>query len=291
MEIALLSFEQILAENLNSYRKSAETLGINLIEIEPTQLSLIVEERESRVLYQGKDFAPKIVIHRTIAKFADLLEPILLTLEVNGTVILNGIEQALTSRSKLQSALKFKSAGLPFLESQFLFEGESINIDLTGELIAKPVFGSQGKGIKFFQDSKEARAQLERTEKNLRERNVEPILLQRDLGENVRDIRAHVVNGKCIALMARTPQRGERLANLAQGGSGVPLSLDHPAAELAVRTANAFDLDFAGVDILGVGEKFYISEIDAWAGFAGIEKVCEVSVSKSILELAIAMAK
>ena len=85
--------------------------------------------------------------------------------------------------------------------------------------------------------------------------------------------------------MERSPRPGERVANLAQGGTGESLELTHPAARLAESAAQAMKLDIAGVDLLGIDDQIYISEVDAWAGFAGIEKVTGKSVSDAIFEM------
>jgi ribosomal protein S6--L-glutamate ligase len=85
--------------------------------------------------------------------------------------------------------------------------------------------------------------------------------------------------------MQRIPKPGERLANLAQGSSAQVLELTHPAAKLAEAAAQAMKLDIAGVDLLGLNNQIFVSEVDAWAGFAGIESVTGVSISNEIFEM------
>ncbi|MSW15466.1 MAG: hypothetical protein F2899_05745, partial [Actinobacteria bacterium] len=89
MEIALLSFPQVLPENLASLRQAATLKGINLKEIEPTQLSLMISPNDSKVFYQGQPFNPQVVLHRTVAKFMHLVKPILEVLEHSGTIVIN----------------------------------------------------------------------------------------------------------------------------------------------------------------------------------------------------------
>jgi ribosomal protein S6--L-glutamate ligase len=291
MQIAVLSFAEILSENLESLRNAASIKGVELVEIEPTQLSLVIGPTKNSVHYQGKPFTPQVLIHRTVAKFSHLIRPIIRSLEASGTNVLNDIESAMASRSKLDSALIFKEHHLPFLESQFLVRGEQMNIEIETPLISKPVLGSQGKGINFHPDSKSAEQYFAEMDRDISERFVEPYLVQQDLGGEVIDLRAHVVGGRCIGLMKREPTDKSRVANIAQGGTGVPIPLTHPAAELAVKTVRAFGLEYAGVDLLMLDNKLYVSEIDAWAGFVGIERVCEVSVSEAILDLAIERVK
>ena len=60
---------------------------------------------------------------------------------------------------------------------------------------------------------------------------------------------------------------------------------------MAERALAAFELDYAGVDMLGLGDDLYLSEVDAWAGFAGIEKVTGVCVSEAILNFVVSKTK
>ena len=172
MQIAVLSFAEILSENLESLRNAASIKGVELVEIEPTQLSLVIGPTKNSVHYQGKPFTPQVLIHRTVAKFSHLIRPIIRSLEASGTNVLNDIESAMASRSKLDSALIFKEHHLPFLESQFLVRGEQMNIEIETPLISKPVLGSQGKGINFHPDSKSAEQYFAEMDRDISERFV-----------------------------------------------------------------------------------------------------------------------
>ena len=291
MEIVLLSYSDVLTPNLESFRNSARKLGITLKEIAPHELSLVVGAEKSTVLFNGQNFTPAVVLHRTVAKFTPLIKPILRVWQSAGTVVLNDPEASLASRSKLESSLIFQLEKLPFLQSQFFYGNYGIEPDEPGEVIIKPVFGSQGRDIHFFNNATEAKEHFDNEETEEAKLIAEPFLSQADLGPYVIDYRASVVGGKCVALMTRIPEVGTRIANIAQGGTGSALSLDHPAARLAEQALAAFGLDYAGVDILGLGDDLYVSEVDAWAGFAGIEKVTSTSVSTAILQLALAKSK
>jgi len=107
-----------------------------------------------------------------------------------------------------------------------------------------------------------------------------------------KDIRAYVVGGRCLGIMARSSvSPAEWRANLALGGKAIPLPITHPAGDLAVQATSAVRLDYAGVDILEDGSgNFVVLEVDAWAGFAGLEESVGVDVAGAILELAISRA-
>ncbi len=291
MEIVLLSYPDVLTPNLDSFRAAAKKLGHTLLEIAPHELSLIVGQERSSVLYQGKPLAPKAVIHRTVAKFSPLIKPILKVWQAGGTYVLNEPSAALSSRSKLESSLIFQLAQLPFLQTQFFYGNYGIEPDEPGEVIIKPIFGARGRDIHFFKNSGEVKDYFDQQEVKEEKLIAEPFLSQADLGPYVIDYRASVVGGKCVALMTRIPEVGTRIANLAQGGTGSSLPLSHPAARLAEQALAAFKLDYAGVDMLGLGDDLFLSEVDAWAGFAGIEQVTDTSVSEAILNFVASQSK
>src|SRR5262249_83608 len=77
---------------------------------------------------------------------------------------------------------------------------------------------------------------------------------------------------------------GEIRANLAQGATGSPLPLDHPAGRRGAAALRACGLDFGGVDMVeDSGGAVRVLEVDAWAGFAGITEVTGADVAGAIL--------
>ena len=204
---------------------------------------------------------------------------------------MNDPDASLASRSKLESSLIFQLAKLPFLQTQFFYGNYGIEPDEPGEVIIKPIFGARGRDIHFFKNSGEVKDYFDQQEVKEEKLIAEPFLSQADLGPYVIDYRASVVGGKCVALMTRIPEVGTRIANLAQGGTGSSLPLSHPAARLAEQAVAAFKLDYAGVDMLGLGDDLFLSEVDAWAGFAGIEQVTDTSVSEAILNFVASQSK
>ena len=291
MEIVLLSYPDVLTPNLDSFRAATAKVGISRLEIAPHELSLIVGAEKSTVLYRGKPITPKAVIHRTVAKFSPLIKPILRVWKAGGTYVMNDPDASLASRSKLESSLIFQLAKLPFLQTQFFYGNYGIEPDEPGEVIIKPIFGARGRDIHFFKNSGEVKDYFDQQEVKEEKLIAEPFLSQADLGPYVIDYRASVVGGKCVALMTRIPEVGTRIANLAQGGTGSSLPLSHPAARLAEQAVAAFKLDYAGVDMLGLGDDLFLSEVDAWAGFAGIEQVTDTSVSEAILNFVASQSK
>lgn len=285
VNITVLSYRNILTENILSLEQQIRIRGWELIEIEPHELTFRIGLKEDLVMYRGDAIFPAVVIHRTVSKFMSLVKPILEHWKKTGSMIINDPIQSMYSRSKFDTAVKLREANIPLLPSEYFFQHSNLEFRDKDPIVVKPIYGARGRDISFFDNGKNASDFYKDFKTVDQKLLVEPFLKQKDLGADVEDIRAHVVDGVCVALMKRIPSPGSRIANLAEGGTGVPLSLNHPATALAERAAQSLQLDVAGVDILRCGDDMIVSEVDAWAGYAGIERVTGVSVSEKILDM------
>ncbi|MDD2661018.1 MAG: RimK family alpha-L-glutamate ligase [Methylococcales bacterium] len=144
-------------------------------------------------------------------------------------------------------------------------------------LISKPLFGSQGEGIRriekmtdlFWLTSSRGVYYLQR--------------FVHCAGAGFSDNRVFVVNGRAVASMRR---RGKSwLNNVAQGASCERMDLDAGTAELAVKATAALAMDYAGVDIIqdkdGHNTIIEVNSIPAWKG---LESVCDISIAKLLAD-------
>ncbi len=188
--------------------------------------------------------------------------------------------------------MRLTEAGLPTVPSLGFLPWESVGLDglPAGTTVIKPAHGLQGRGVSFFTSRAEAQAEA----RSIRWGDAQDLvseyyLAQPAAGSPGQDIRAYVVGGACAALARRTSAHpGEPRANITLGAVATALALDHPAAALAVAATQALGLDYAGVDLLEDGDgQLQILEVDAWAGFAGLELATGADVSGRILDLAL----
>ena len=98
-----------------------------------------------------------------------------------------------------------------------------------------------------------------------------------------RDLRIIVVGSRPVAAMERHAPPGDFRANLHQGGSAEPASLDHATAALAVAAARAHGLAVAGVDLLLSRRGPLLLEVNSSPGLEGIEKTTGVDVAEAIV--------
>jgi RimK family alpha-L-glutamate ligase len=131
-------------------------------------------------------------------------------------------------------------------------------------LVLKPLFGSQGRGLK-----------LVHTEADLPPEGIAGVYyLQRFVGSGrggFHDFRLFVSHGRVVAAMARHAQGW--ITNVKQGGKPVAAVADAEMKELAVRATAAVGADFAGVDVLRGPDGPTVLEVNSMPAWSGLQKV------------------
>lgn len=144
-------------------------------------------------------------------------------------------------------------------------------------LISKPLFGSQGAGIR----------RIEKTTDLFWLTNSRGVYyLQRFVhcsGEGFSDNRVFVVNGQAVAAMRR---RGKSwLNNVARGASCERIDLNAEMAALAVKATRVLAMDYAGVDIIQDKDGHYtVIEVNSIPAWKGLESVCDVNIAQILAD-------
>src|SRR6266699_511323 len=114
---------------------------------------------------------------------------------------------------------------------------------LGGDVVVKPLFGSEGRGMVRVSDPELAW----RTFRTL-ERTQSVLYLQQFVRHPGWDLRVFVLDGKVLTAMRRYAN-GSWRTNIAQGGRGEVVRLSGEEERLALRAATAADTLIAGVDL------------------------------------------
>jgi tetrahydromethanopterin:alpha-L-glutamate ligase len=145
-----------------------------------------------------------------------------------------------------------------------------------GPLVLKPLFGSQGRGLRLLASIDDIPAQEE----------VDGVYyLQRFMGverhQRYHDFRIFVVNGIPIAGMTR--RCDSWITNVKQGGTPEPLGRDRQLEELAVRAAAAVAADFCGVDLLrGADGAAVVLEVNSMPAWSGLQRVSATDIAEAL---------
>jgi len=144
-------------------------------------------------------------------------------------------------------------------------------------LISKPLFGSQGEGIRRIEKM---------TDLFWLAASGGVYYLQRFVhcaGAGFSDKRVFVINGQAVAAMRR---RGKSwLNNVAQGASCERIDLNAEVAELAIQATAALKMDYAGVDIIQDKDGHYsVIEVNSIPAWKGLESACDVNIAQLLVD-------
>ncbi len=146
------------------------------------------------------------------------------------------------------------------------------------DVVVKPIFGSEGRGMMRVSDPELAW----RTFRTI-ERTQAVLYLQRFIAHPGWDLRAFVLNGKVLAAMRRTAGDDWR-TNVAQGAKAEAMQLSSEQEELALRAAAAVETIAAGVDLLpGPNGEWYVIEVNAVPGWKALAPATGVDVAKEMI--------
>ena len=153
---------------------------------------------------------------------------------------------------------------------------------LGGDVVIKPLFGSEGRGIVRVSDPDLAYRTCRALELT---RSV--FYLQEFVPHGGRDIRAFVVGGRLVAAMTGGPPAGRPTCRRAPGRSRsrCPRELER----LSVRAASLLEADYAGVDLLCADDgRVLVIEVNGIPGWRGLQQTTDIDVAGVIADHAIA---
>jgi ribosomal protein S6--L-glutamate ligase len=150
---------------------------------------------------------------------------------------------------------------------------------LGGDVVVKPLFGSEGRGMVRVSDPELAW----RTFRTL-ERTAGVLYLQQFIRHPGWDLRAFVLGDRILTAMRRRAN-GDWRTNVAQGGTGELVRLSADQERLALQAARAVGAAVAGVDLLpGPGGEMYVIEVNAVPGWRALAPVSGIDVAGAILQ-------
>ena len=200
-------------------------------------------------------------------------------LENAGVRIVNSPTTIERTVDKYYTSTLLEDAGLPTprtVVTERFDEAMAAFHELGGDVVVKPIFGSEGRGIVRVSDPDTAYRVFRALELG---RYV--YYLQEFVPHGCEDIRVFVIGGEVVAAMVR---RGETWkTNVAQGAVGEPLVPDDELREMSLRATRALGADYAGVDILPIGGGGYaVVEINGIPGWRGLQAATGVNIAEHL---------
>ncbi len=153
--------------------------------------------------------------------------------------------------------------------------------ELGGDVVVKPLFGSEGRGLVRISD----RELAWRTFHAL-ERLGAVLYLQRFIRHPGYDLRVFVLRGSVLGSMRRHATPGEWRTNVSLGGRAEPCRLDPVAEQLAIAAARVLGAEMAGVDVIPDPDQggLTLLEVNAVPGWRALSRVTGIDVAAAVLE-------
>lgn len=248
------------------------------------QLAALIGDRKERFFPETVEQADCLLIR---GMPAGTLEQVIGRMDVLGRLAAQG-RRVLNQPVALEIAIdkylataRLATAGLPVVPSalvQSAADLDRIQEQLGSSLIAKPLFGSNGRGLCQLGEAGDPPELL---------RSQGAFLVQQQIPHEGWDVRILVVGEQTYA-MKRVAPAGEWRTNIALGGEPAPFTAPADWIDLARRAAAAVGAEIAGVDLLPAADgSLWLLEVNAVPGWRALQRVVSDDVTAAVLELAV----
>jgi len=204
-------------------------------------------------------------------------------LESRGVRIINPPRALECAVDKYLTTQRLALGGLPVPDT-IVCENSDMALEAFGSLgrdvVVKPLFGAEGRGIMRVSDPELALRAFRTLE-----RLGAVLYLQRFVAGPGFDLRILLLDGQLVGAMKRIPKPGDFRANISQQGTGVIHEPTERELDLARQAAAVTGSLFAGVDLMynSDGEPLLI-EVNAVPGWKGLQRTCGIDVPAVLFE-------
>ena len=203
---------------------------------------------------------------------------ILARLAIRGSVVLNNPKSLESAIDKYVTTTRLIDAGIPVPPSAIVQSSadlEKCNVQFGGDVVLKPIFGSNGQGLfRLEGDTKPLPPFFSETG---------VAVAQQYIANDGWDARILVVGTEAFA-MRRIAADGEWRTNIARGGKAELFTPPSEWIQLAHAATQAVGAHIAGVDILpGRDGSIWVLEVNAVPGWRALQTVTSKNISAAIL--------
>ena len=201
-----------------------------------------------------------------------------------GVKVLNPPRAVETCVDKYLTNVRLHKAGVPVpvtVACQKADDAMTVFDELGRDVVVKPLFGAEGRGIVRVTDYEIAW----RTFRAI-EQTGGVLYLQEFIRHPGWDLRLFLIDGSVVGTMKRTAV-GDWRTNVAQGGRAEAVEVGPDERRLAVTAATVVGAPVAGVDLLpGPDGEWFVLEVNAVPGWKALSQVCNVDVAAAIVRYA-----
>ena len=154
------------------------------------------------------------------------------------------------------------------------------NIQLNQQLVIKPLFGSQGHGVRLIDQIMANKMPLPM------DTHVDGVFYMQQFIQAAHDYRVFIVNNQVVAAMKRAGKTW--LHNVAQGAvceNIMNKSTEEDVLAIALQTASVLDIAFCGVDVIrDKNGKLLVLEVNSIPAWQGLQSVTEANIAQILVD-------
>lgn len=199
-----------------------------------------------------------------------------------GTLVVNSPKSLECAVDKYLTTARLHAAGLPVPET-IVCEHEDDALaafnELGGDVVVKPLFGAEGRGIVRVSDPDLAH----RTFRTLMRLNT-VLYLQRYIDHEGFDVRVLVLDSRIVGGIRRHSPNDFR-TNVSRSAVAEPHAVTLRETDFAFRAASVTETQIAGVDLLYDRQgNCYVIEVNAVPGWQAFSKTTKIDVAARLIE-------
>jgi ribosomal protein S6--L-glutamate ligase len=202
------------------------------------------------------------------------------SLAKSGMPVINAPRALEAAVDKYLALAKLQARGLPVpptVVCQTVDEAMQAFDRLGADVVVKPLFGSEGRGMIRVDDT----ALMLRAAKALVQTQ-SVLYLQQFVPHGDSDLRLLVIGSRVLAARRRNP--GHWQTNVACGGLVESVQVDDNVQTLARAAADAVGAEIAGVDVIEGADGLQVIEVNAVPGWRALAASLDVDVAALVLE-------
>lgn len=268
-------------------QRAAQELNCEAVRLDFRRLSISVSESGTRFYCDQQDLSEfDAFIVRTMPPGS--LEEVVTRMDIlgqlqsAGKLVVNSPRAIECAVDKSLTTAKLSAAGLP-VPATWVGESSDDALEafeqLGGDVVVKPVFGAEGRGIVRVSDPDLAF----RTFRTLERLNA-VLYLQRFVAHAGFDRRIMILDGEVVGAMKRESADDFR-TNVARNGSAQQIEPTLEQVALALKANETIGSRIAGIDLLTDQDgKTFVIEVNAVPGWRAFQKATGIDVARRFLE-------
>lgn len=293
MKIGILSYRglsnQASKEEIG-LKNVARALGHTARIFRAGRFQMVFDNNSPSLIYDGKPFQKiDVMITRpSVLMNVDLNISLIEQMEMSGLLLFNRYQSILKAKNKIKTMQILDHYDIPIPKTVVVRRpqdlAQAVKLVSGFPVILKQPVGSFGTGVTIIESMRNLKSVLLWDQPMY-------LLQQYVKYSKGKDIRIFVVNNKVVATMMREAKKGEFRSNIELGAVGRPVEISEEEASIAIRSIQALDLNYGGVDLMRSKEGPVILEVNSNPGFKELEKATGVSVAGAIVKYAVEYAE